>query len=154
MNLHHLKERADQSEDLKLKNLLDQLRSLIQELNQRRLPNDITDFINHDIDEINASPLTGSGLRKLVKQKQNRILKQLEKQLKLVTKRYYQTLWMVLGMSAFGVPIGIVMGSIIKNMGMIGVGLPIGMGIGIAVGSVLDKKAAEEGRQLNFESKF
>jgi hypothetical protein len=154
MNLHHLKERTDQSEDLKLKNLLDQLRSLIQELNQRRLPKDVIDHINHDIDEINASTLTSSALRKLVKQKQNQILKLLEKQLKLVTKRYYQTLWMILGMSVFGVPIGVAMGSVIKNMGMIGVGLPIGMGIGIAVGSVLDKKAAEEGRQLNFESKF
>lgn len=154
MNLHHLKERANQSEDEKLKNLLGQLRSLIQELNQRKLPNEVANYINQDIDEINASTLTSSALRKLVKQKQNRILKLLEKELKLVTKRYYQTLWMVLGMSVFGVPIGVLMGSVIKNMGMIGVGLPIGMGVGIAVGSFLDKKAAEEGRQLNFESKF
>jgi hypothetical protein len=38
-------------------------------------------------------------------------------------------------------------------MGLIGIGLPLGMSAGIAVGSQMDKKAFEEGRQLDIEIK-
>lgn len=60
---------------------------------------------------------------------------------------------MALGMSAFGLPFGVVIGLITKNMGLLAIGLPIGMGIGVMVGSKMDKKALEEGRQLNMEIK-
>jgi hypothetical protein len=33
-------------------------------------------------------------------------------------------------------------------MGFLGIGLPLGMVIGIAVGNSMDQKAAKEGRQL------
>jgi len=36
---------------------------------------------------------------------------------------------------------------------MLGIGLPIGMAIGVKVGSNMDKKAFNEGRQLDFEVK-
>ncbi|MDQ1162310.1 hypothetical protein QE422_002678 [Chryseobacterium sp. SORGH_AS 447] len=39
-------------------------------------------------------------------------------------------------------------------MGFIGIGLPIGMSIGIAVGTLMDKKAQTEGRQLDVEIKY
>jgi hypothetical protein len=38
-------------------------------------------------------------------------------------------------------------------MGLLAIGLPIGMGIGIAVGTSMDKKAMNEGRQLDIEIK-
>ena len=53
------------------------------------------------------------------------------------------------GMSAFGLPLGIVFGASMGNTGLLGIGLPIGMVIGIAVGASMDTKAAKEGRQLN-----
>ena len=56
-------------------------------------------------------------------------------------------------MTAFGLPIGITFGMLMNNMGLLAIGLPIGMGIGIAAGSGMDKKAREEGRQLNIELK-
>lgn len=52
-----------------------------------------------------------------------RILKLIEKELKLVPKNSYRNRWMAIGMSAFGVPIG----------------------------AGMDKKAFEEGRQLDME---
>jgi hypothetical protein len=36
-------------------------------------------------------------------------------------------------------------------LAFLGLGLPIGMGIGIAVGTVMDSKAAKEGRQLDID---
>ena len=57
---------------------------------------------------------------------------------------------MVLGMSAFGIPMGVLFGLSIGNMGMLGIGLPIGMAIGVGLGSSMDKKAYNEGRQLDF----
>ncbi len=59
---------------------------------------------------------------------------------------------MSLGMAAFGLPLGVVFGSSTGNMGLLGIGLPIGMVIGMGVGSKMDKKAFEEGRQLDLET--
>jgi hypothetical protein len=39
-------------------------------------------------------------------------------------------------------------------MAFMGIGMPIGIPIGLAIGSGLDKKAAEEGRQLDVEISF
>ena len=61
---------------------------------------------------------------------------------------------MVVGMSAFGLPIGVAIGLSIGNIGLLGIGLPIGMGIGIIVGRLMDKKALAEGRQLDVEIKY
>ena len=63
-------------------------------------------------------------------------------------------MWLGLGMAVFGVPIGVFLGVSIENMGMIGVGIPIGMAVGIAIGTSMDKKALEEGRQLNVSMEY
>ena len=54
-------------------------------------------------------------------------------------------------MSAFGIPLGVAFGASLDNMAFLGIGIPIGMAIGMAVGAGMDKKAFEEGRQLNLE---
>jgi hypothetical protein len=58
---------------------------------------------------------------------------------------------MVVGMSVFGLPLGVAVGVSIGQMGFLAIGLPVGMGIGIALGSYLDNKAKKEGRQLDVE---
>ena len=58
---------------------------------------------------------------------------------------------MALGMSAFGLPVGIMISVLTGNYAFVSIGLPIGMGAGVAVGSAFDRKAATEGRQLNIE---
>lgn len=55
-------------------------------------------------------------------------------------------------MAVFGVPIGVAFGFGLSNMAFIGIGIPIGMSIGIGIGAAMDKKAKEEGRQLDFEN--
>ena len=90
----------------------------------------------------------------MLKQKRFKIIKLLEKELKIVPKNYYRNLWFIVGMSVFGLPLGVAFGISIGNLGLLGIGLPIGMVIGIAVGSGMDKKAHKEGRQLNIEIKY
>ena len=95
----------------------------------------------------------GTALSHLIKKKQNKIIKLTEKELKIVPKNYYRNLWMVLGMSAFGLPLGVAFGLSLGNIGLLAIGLPIGMAIGTLVGSKLDKKALESGKQLDIELK-
>jgi hypothetical protein len=90
-------------------------------------------------------------LGKIIRRTQSRILILIEKELKLVTKNHYRNTWLAVGMSAFGLPIGVVFGAILENMAFIGIGLPLGMAIGIAVGTAMDKKASENGKQLDLE---
>ena len=149
-----LKERQNISDNINLSKIYVQLAELLKELKKKQLPHKIIESVNQDIEEINSKSLTDNELMKLVKQKQTRIIKLVEKELKIVPKNYYRNLWLVVGMSAFGLPIGVVFGLSIGNMGLLALGLPIGMAIGIVVGSGMDKKASVEGRQLDVEIKY
>lgn len=153
MNIVEPKERLDLSGNIKLSRIYVQLEKLLKELKKIELPHKIIESINQDIEELNSTTLTGIELRRLVKQKQTKIINLVEKELKITSKNYYRNLWFVLGMS-LGSGIGVSFGIIIGNMGLFGIGIPIGMVIGIAVGSAMDKKAFEEGRQLDVEIKY
>ena len=59
---------------------------------------------------------------------------------------------MVLGMTVFGMPIGIAIFTATGNAAFISIGMPIGLPLGLAIGVQLDKKAMEEGKALVFES--
>ncbi len=141
-------------ENVKAANQYNQLSTLLTAIEAMKLPKETTDFIDQEIDQLNAFSNEDKFFVKAIKEKEKKIIKLLEKNHKIVPKKYYQTLWMVLGMSAFGVPIGVAFGLVMKNMGLLGIGLPIGMGVGIGVGTYLDKKALNEGRQLNVYLKY
>lgn len=96
--------------------------------------------------------MNGDSLLQSIKKAQTEILKLLEKEEKIVPVNHYRKLWMIMGMSTFGLPIGVAFGLSMGNLGMLGIGLPIGMAIGISVGSSMDKKAKSQGRQLTFLS--
>ncbi len=153
MTIIDLKERTDLANDMKLGSIYAQFGVLLNELRKKQLNEDLIKSINAFIETINASSVTGNDLRKLVKQAQTAILKQVEKEHKIVTKNHYRNMWMLLGFTAFGLPIGVSFGLSVGNIGLMAVGLPIGMAIGAAVGSSMDKKAVAEGRQLDIEIK-
>ena len=138
----------------KAANRYNQLGALLYAIEGMKLPKETTDFIDLEIELLNAFSIEDKVFVKAIKEKENKIVKLLEKKHKIVPKKYYQTLWMVLGMSAFGVPMGVAFGLIMKNMGLLGIGFPIGMGIGVGVGAYLDKKALIEGKQLDVELKY
>lgn len=130
---------------------VDCLRNILTELELVDLPDDQIQSINEQIDYLNSLTNDEKELTKQVKKVKTSILKSLEKTVKIVPKNYYRNLWMVLGMSAFGLPIGVVFSTIIDNFAFIGVFLPVGMTIGMALGAQMDEKAKKEGRQLNIE---
>ena len=133
------------------KSLLD-LQSLLKELRTRQLSEASIASINHKIDQLNSLAAEAVNNKK-TKEAKNAILKQLEKQENLVAKDHYTTLWLPLGMTIFGVPLGVIVYALTGNAAFIGIGLPIGMALGSFYGATLDKKAEKEGRVLNFSVK-
>lgn len=153
MNIIELKERQITASETKLTAIYFQLGELLSELGKKELSLNSIELINECVEIVNNSSLEDKKLIKLIKEKQTAILKQVEKEHKIVPKNYYRNLWMLFGMSGIGLPIGVVFGLTINNIGMLGIGLPIGMGIGLAIGASLDKKALNQGKQLDLEIK-
>ncbi|PCI34913.1 MAG: hypothetical protein COB60_05180 [Flavobacteriaceae bacterium] len=125
------------------------MNALIAALEAKEVPETIISTINTQIDALNALTSTEKKIRKSFHNTHCTILKSLEKELKYVSKNHYRNLWMALGMSVFGLPLGVAFSAAIGNYGFIGIGLPIGMVIGMAYGTKLDKKAEADGLQLN-----
>ncbi len=129
------------------------IKQLIAAIDEREIPESVIVMLNAEIDQINAIAEHTPKPEKLIRKSTQKIIQHLEKELKIVPKKHYQNLWMILGMSVFGLPLGVALGFSTDNMGILGVGLPIGMAIGLAVGAQMDKKAKAEGRQLDVEVK-
>ena len=154
MNIKELNQNPDLDKNVKLKETFLLIEKLLIELRKKELPDGLVVSINKDIEDLNSISSSGDELRKIVRKKQTRIIKLLEKELKLVPKNYYRNLWLAVGMAAFGIPIGVAFGASFRNMAFLAIGLPIGLAIGSAVGTGMDKKAFEEGRQLDLEIKY
>lgn len=151
MEIKKLDKRSSIDQTKKLKCKIVNFEKLITELNKRKISSEIVNSVNQNIKDVNSFSGSNKDLRKQICKSQSNILKLLEKELKLIVKNHYRTKWMLLGMSMFGVPFGVAFGAILDNMGLIGIGLPLGMVIGMAMGAGMDKKAFEEGRQLDLE---
>ncbi len=153
MNIKEIDKKPDIGKDKKLMRKFSDFEKLINELKKREVPSEIVNSVNQDIDDINALVGSNRDLLKQLRKKQSGIMKLIEKELKLVTKNYYRNMWLALGM-AFGIPFGVVFGISLDNMAFLGIGIPIGMAIGIAIGTAMDKKALDEGRQLDLEVEY
>ncbi|MBZ9629755.1 hypothetical protein LB465_03105 [Salegentibacter sp. LM13S] len=149
MYIIELKERQDISTHKSLKYAYSQFDILLKDLRKKELPEDIIQSINQNVKEINSSTETDKNLMKLLNKEQTQILRLVRKELRLIPKNHYTFLWMALGIAVFGLPTGIIYGKISGNMGLLSLGLPIGLGIGIMVGMWLDSKVKKEGRQIN-----
>lgn len=127
------------------------LDKLYLELEKKDLPAEVVEFINNRTDYLNTLGEQDPRLLKLLRKTKQDIVKQVEKQVKIVPRNYYRNLWMVIGMSVYGLPIGVIYATITQNWGLLGIGLPIGMLLGMGHGARLDKKASEELRQLDLD---
>jgi hypothetical protein len=127
----------------------DSFEKLLSALRQRAIPEEQVSSINKDIGELNAMGDSDKKWYKEMKKVRHQIVNRVSKELKLVPKHYYRNQWMALGMTIFGLPLGVAFAFAIDNMAFLAIGLPIGMPIGMAVGANLDQKAAKEGRQLD-----
>jgi hypothetical protein len=154
MEYTQLNIRTDDALDQKLNDMIGSFEQLLAELRMNQVPDAIVQLVNAEINTINSFSGTSKAHSKQFRKMQQNVLKILEKELRLVIKNHYRNMWLVLGMTAFGLPIGVAFGISIGNIGLLGVGMPIGMAIGIAVGIGLDNKALQEGRQFNVELKY
>lgn len=151
MNITTLKKRPIAA-DKPLYDVYMQLNKFLVELNKKRIPNNIVSQVNKEIEELNNTN-DSKNLQKLVKQKQSILVRLIEKELKIVPVNYYRNLWIALGMTAFGIPLGVAFGTSLGNFALFALGVPVGLAIGVGVGTQLDKKALKEGRQLAVEMK-
>jgi hypothetical protein len=124
--------------------------SLLDELRNRELSQNVINQINQELNLINQQH-DEKTLKKLISKKQYKIIKLIEKEHKIVPKGYYRNMWLALGMSVFGIPFGVAFGAALSNMAFLGIGIPIGMSIGIAIGAQKDNEAAKKGLQLDFQ---
>lgn len=135
----------------KTKSAYEQFERLILEIKKKKLPEEIELVINKHIMQLNSITDTDKILRNEIRKEQSKIVGVLAQKLKIVPINYFRKTWFVLGMTVFGIPIGAALGLSLNNMAYLGIGLPVGMSIGLAMGSRIDNKAKEEGRQLDIE---
>ena len=153
MEIRELRNRADLAKDKRLDNIYKQFDKLLTELKKKELSEVVIKSINDGVDQVNAVSGADRKLRNQVRMTQSEVLKFIEIEMGLVAKNHYRNTWMAIGMTAIGIPMGVVFGMSLGNIAFMGIGLPIGLAIGVAVGTGLDKKALEEGRQIDFEIK-
>jgi hypothetical protein len=151
MDYMKLDERSIFIENEKLSEKFNSFKKLINELKNRKIPPEIITKINQDIDIINSISGSPKVLLKQIRLSESKILNMIEKEVKLVPKNHYRNMWLALGMSVLGVPIGVALGTSLGNMAFLGIGLPIGMVIGIAIGTGKDNEAKKNGNQLDIE---
>ena len=150
MKILALQKRSDLDQNKKLKKKFLQFEMLINELKNKEASPETVNFINDQIQKVNGVIDSDRALKNQIRNSQLKILKKVEKELKLVVKNHHRNMWLGVGM-ALGVAIGSAIGTGTGNMSLFGLGLPLGMAIGIVYGTSLDKKAEEEGKQLNLE---
>ncbi|MGB7784961.1 MAG: hypothetical protein WBL27_02570 [Salinimicrobium sp.] len=133
----------------KEKGELHEFENLINELNRRNIPAEVAEEINKKIEDLNRYKAASKKYLKKMRGAKKGIFELLQKKLGLVPRNYYMNMWTPLGMSVFGIPLGVALSAITKNAAFIGIGLPIGLAIGSYHGKKLDKKAAEENKVLD-----
>lgn len=146
-----LEYRETVGQNSKLANEYGKMQQLLDALNKKTISENIATSIKQQIEALNSLDIPAAQLAARLKETRHATLKLVEKQLKLVPQKHYLKRWMALGMSAFGLPFGVVFSITLGNFAFMGLGLPIGMGIGIGIGTELDKQAEVEGRQLAIE---
>ena len=125
--------------------------TLLEDLNGKEFPEEVRKEISLHLEAFNALADDDPKLKRHLRKTYRGVLRILEKKLKWVPRGYYRTVWMAIGMSVFGIPMGAAFGLSLGNMAFLGIGLPIGMAIGLGLGTAMDAKAAKEGRQLNVD---
>ncbi|MEL7533701.1 MAG: hypothetical protein AAFN10_20480 [Bacteroidota bacterium] len=144
-----LEEKALLEGNDRLRKSFDKTQALIEDLNQRELPPETKAAIQAQVENLNSSPEELKAYKKALRKAYSAIVRIVKKDMNLSTKGYYMTMGMSLGMAAFGIPLGIMFGAAMDNMGLMSIGIPIGLGIGMSIGTAMDQKAAKEGRQLS-----
>ncbi len=137
--------KLNRPENRKCTKILEDLIKIFKALDNREIP---PSGFSEILQRLNIALSTSLQLRTLKKIK-NDLIHLLEQDFQLVGKGHYQSKWMAFGIM-FGITLGPIFSAALNNYAFVGIGLPIGMAVGIALGAEKDKKAKEEGRVLDF----
>ena len=119
---------------------------ILMSLEKRGLSNDEIESIEEKLKELNLESDTRFR-RRYYKKRLHRFKEFMSESLSLVTKNYYENLYLILGM-VFGMIFGIIIGEQSdKSMGL-SLGICLGMFIGVLMGRSKDAKALSEGRVI------
>lgn len=154
MEITLLKEPKELLENKKLQRRYAYFQELFTELKKQDLPDRMLSHINQEVEALNHFEGSGKELSKKMQKTIHQLLRQLEKDLKIVPKNLYRNRWMAIGMTALGVPFGVAFGAALDNMAFMGIGFPLGLVMGMAIGAGMDQKAEKEGRQLQIEAVY
>tara|TARA_R100000935_G_C2831853_1_gene165545 strand:+ start:64 stop:525 length:462 start_codon:yes stop_codon:yes gene_type:complete len=151
MELEGLKKRDFSKNSKGIYNEYSLLEQLVQELQNRELPPEVVVELNDEIVRLNEVLDQHLKLHFYTRLVKNKVLKTLINDLEIVPKNYYRNLWLAIGMSVIGLPLGIILSTILGSISFVALGLPIGLTIGVFIGTEMDKKALENNKQLEIE---
>ncbi|GAA5088919.1 hypothetical protein GCM10023210_13080 [Chryseobacterium ginsengisoli] len=154
MEINQLNLKFDQVHNPNLIGLYFQIQDILKKTNNKKLPTEAVQYINHIVEQINSSTLKDKPLLELLEEKQNYIVKFLEKKYDIVPRNHFRNMWISLGALIFGLPVGVLLIYIFDQTGFLVLGLLAGAGIGTLVSISMDTKALREGKQLNIELKY
>jgi hypothetical protein len=125
-----------------------QLGKIVDNLRGKALPIHVTLQINDELACINYFTGSRKDLHSHLRKSKAKILKLLEKNLRLVPKNHYRNAWSFMGISFFGIP-SVMTGLILGEAELIAAGIPLGICVGMVIGLLMDRKAVQNGYQLN-----
>lgn len=147
MNIHHLE--ISVKEDQKLYTSISKHNILISEIETKNIPEEVCYKVNYQIDKINS--INGESEEQIKKQLEitfKKILNILEQDLGIIPQNYYRNMWLALGMSVFGLPLGVLIATFSSNISYLVFGMLIGMIAGLAYGSKKDQDALKENKVI------
>lgn len=142
-----LEKKAEETDDVKLEKSLMDTAKLLAAIEKKGVP--VEDLESH-LSTLKNHLALEDLKRVYIQRVYSQIVQLVQKKHGYVRPKHYQTQWMILGISLFGVPIGLIFSLVVlDNIAFMGLGFGFGMPIGIAIGMQMDKKAEAEGKVLD-----
>lgn len=144
--IEEIEKRAKSVTDAKTQKALSCLVPIFEDLDRREIS---TESVADILKRLKTMLMEELNSKQIARLKAD-LLGSLRRQYGLVPAKYYQNLWMILGITVFGVPFGIVFSmAVLDNVAFMGLGFGFGMPIGMAIGMAKDKKALEDDLVIN-----
>ena len=121
---------------------------LLSEIGHKEISPEVEEKIGEIIHDLNTWDKSARGYLKQIERSRHKILKLLHRKLGIVHRNYYTGLWLPLGTAIFGIPFGFIIFLLTGKIVFLGVGLPLGMFVGLAIGAILDQRAKENNKVL------
>ncbi len=115
------------------------LNQLTEILEERSLNPESIEFVNQQITRLNGLQQERQAYYLQLQKTNYPLLRHLEKHYGWVPKGHNTTRWLTVGMSIFGIPIGVSIGLLADNMALLGIGFGLGMLVGLLVGYQKDQ---------------